>query len=129
MTRRYRLVLASLIFAAAPGLLLGSSNRQESRPNILFIMSDDHTTQAIGAYGSRLADLNPTPSPVSCRRRHRKSRLTSWRCAFNRSCRSSSRSINSAPSSPEMTIRASTDGSMSLVNRFACCSSKACSQS
>ena len=24
-------------------------------PNILFIMSDDHTTQAIGAYGSRLA--------------------------------------------------------------------------
>ena len=25
------------------------------KPNILFIMSDDHTTQAIGAYGSRLA--------------------------------------------------------------------------
>ncbi|MCP4782613.1 MAG: sulfatase [Fuerstiella sp.] len=32
------------------------------RPNILFIMSDDHTTQAIGAYGSRLASLNPTPN-------------------------------------------------------------------
>ena len=32
-----------------------------SPPNILFIMSDDHTTQAIGAYGSRLASLNPTP--------------------------------------------------------------------
>ena len=31
------------------------------RPNILFIMSDDHTSQAIGAYGSRLAKLNPTP--------------------------------------------------------------------
>jgi N-acetylglucosamine-6-sulfatase len=31
-------------------------------PNILFIMSDDHTTQAIGAYGSRLATLNPTPN-------------------------------------------------------------------
>ena len=31
------------------------------RPNILFIMSDDHTAQAIGAYGSRLAALNPTP--------------------------------------------------------------------
>ena len=31
------------------------------RPNILFIMSDDHTTQAIGAYQSRLAKLNPTP--------------------------------------------------------------------
>ena len=31
------------------------------RPNIIFIMSDDHTTQAVGAYGSRLASLNPTP--------------------------------------------------------------------
>ena len=32
------------------------------RPNILFIMSDDHTSQAVGAYGSRLAELNPTPT-------------------------------------------------------------------
>lgn len=31
------------------------------RPNVLFIMSDDHTTQAFGCYGSRLAELNPTP--------------------------------------------------------------------
>jgi arylsulfatase A-like enzyme len=31
-------------------------------PNILFIMSDDHTRQAIGAYGGRLAELNPTPT-------------------------------------------------------------------
>ena len=32
------------------------------RPNVLYIMSDDHTSQAIGAYGSRLASLNPTPT-------------------------------------------------------------------
>ena len=32
------------------------------RPNILFIMSDDHTSQAVGAYGGRLAKLNPTPT-------------------------------------------------------------------
>jgi len=32
------------------------------RPNILFIMSDDHAAHAIGAYGSRLAVLNPTPT-------------------------------------------------------------------
>ena len=32
------------------------------RPNILYIMSDDHTSQAIGAYGQRLAELNPTPT-------------------------------------------------------------------
>ncbi|MFI3306190.1 MAG: sulfatase [Rikenellaceae bacterium] len=34
----------------------------EQRPNILFIMSDDHTSQAIGVYGSRLAALDPTPT-------------------------------------------------------------------
>jgi N-acetylglucosamine-6-sulfatase len=34
----------------------------ESRPNILFIMSDDHAAHAIGAYGGRLAALNPTPT-------------------------------------------------------------------
>jgi len=32
------------------------------RPNILFIMSDDHAAHAIGAYGSRLAELDPTPN-------------------------------------------------------------------
>ncbi|MEW4923922.1 sulfatase [Algibacter sp. 2305UL17-15] len=32
------------------------------QPNIIYIMSDDHTTQGIGAYGSRLASLNPTPT-------------------------------------------------------------------
>ena len=31
------------------------------RPNILFIMSDDHCARAVGAYGLRLAALNPTP--------------------------------------------------------------------
>lgn len=33
-----------------------------SKPNILYIMSDDHTAHAIGAYGGRLAVLNPTPT-------------------------------------------------------------------
>jgi len=32
------------------------------RPNIIFIMSDDHTSQAVGAYGKRFAKLNPTPT-------------------------------------------------------------------
>ena len=39
-----------------------SSDLQVSKPNVLFIMSDDHTSQAIGAYGGRLARLNPTPT-------------------------------------------------------------------
>jgi uncharacterized sulfatase len=45
-------LLASWIQAAAVG---------SPKPNILFILSDDHTTQALGCYGSRLASLNPTP--------------------------------------------------------------------
>lgn len=32
------------------------------QPNILFIMSDDHCERAIGAYGGRLAGLNPSPN-------------------------------------------------------------------
>ena len=35
---------------------------KEKRPNILFIMSDDHAAQAISAYGSRLAEVAPTPN-------------------------------------------------------------------
>ncbi len=34
----------------------------EPRLNIIFIMTDDHASQAIGAYGSRLAPLDPTPN-------------------------------------------------------------------
>lgn len=33
----------------------------DSRPNIVFVFSDDHATQAISAYGGRLADVAPTP--------------------------------------------------------------------
>ena len=35
---------------------------EDKSPNILFIMADDHTSQAFGIYGSRLAFLNPTPN-------------------------------------------------------------------
>ncbi|WP_339731584.1 sulfatase [uncultured Gimesia sp.] len=34
----------------------------EQQPNILYIMSDDHAAHAIGAYGGRLAAVNPTPT-------------------------------------------------------------------
>ena len=32
------------------------------RPNILFLMADDHAAHALGAYGGRLAPLDPTPA-------------------------------------------------------------------
>ena len=34
----------------------------DSRPNIIFIYSDDHAFQSISAYGGRLKDVAPTPN-------------------------------------------------------------------
>ena len=56
MIKKHMQVTVSSIF------LLVSFVTAAQRPNILYIMSDDHTSQAIGAYGSRLAKLNPTPT-------------------------------------------------------------------
>ncbi|MGJ8723874.1 MAG: sulfatase family protein [Roseibacillus sp.] len=39
-----------------------STAEEGKKPNILFIMSDDHTTQAVGAYATLLKELNPTPT-------------------------------------------------------------------
>jgi len=56
MNINYRNLLGLCFIIATGSLTLAK------QPNILFIMSDDHTSQAIGAYGSRLAKLNPTPT-------------------------------------------------------------------
>jgi N-acetylglucosamine-6-sulfatase len=58
--KSWRLQLTVTLFSicACAGSLYASADK----PNILFIMADDHTTQAIGVYGSRLAGLNPTPN-------------------------------------------------------------------
>jgi len=58
------LLTPALIATAAFSLALETSlakAEDAKRPNILFIMSDDHAAHAIGAYGGRLAKLNPTP--------------------------------------------------------------------
>ena len=34
---------------------------EQTQPNILFMMADDHAAHAVGAYGGRLAVVNPTP--------------------------------------------------------------------
>lgn len=39
-----------------------SNDSDRRRPNILYIMSDDHAAHAISAYGSRLAKIAPTPN-------------------------------------------------------------------
>jgi N-acetylglucosamine-6-sulfatase len=53
-----RIAFATIAFL----VLSAGSLLADDRPNILFIMSDDHTSQALGCYGSRLAKLNPTPT-------------------------------------------------------------------
>ncbi len=51
-----------IIFSLHLLLLLGCNFAQANRPNILFIMSDDHAAHAISAYGGRLAKIAPTPN-------------------------------------------------------------------
>ena len=64
-----RILLTSHLKLAAFALVLfcGSAPRihaevTKERPNILFIMSDDHACNAISAYGGRLAKVAPTPN-------------------------------------------------------------------
>ena len=44
------------------GSALWAGAAQAKRPNIVFIMSDDHAVQALGAYGHPIARLAPTPN-------------------------------------------------------------------
>ncbi len=53
--KRLLTLFATSLISLSVGLCRGA----DSRPNILFIMSDDHAAHAIGAYGSR---VNQTPN-------------------------------------------------------------------
>lgn len=59
-----RRFLAGLVVCFTAMFLVPQSIAEEgsSRPNILFIMSDDHTAQAVGAYATVLKALDPTPT-------------------------------------------------------------------
>ena len=50
-------ICTSLAFAS-----YGQSNNEKTQPNIVYILSDDHTYQAISAYGGALKDYAPTPN-------------------------------------------------------------------
>ncbi len=58
-TRGFWILLIGLAAAAGSGAC-GTTPQQP--PNIILVFSDDHAFQAIGAYGGRLASLNPTPN-------------------------------------------------------------------
>src|SRR5437773_10645870 len=51
-------VLAGLLLTPAA---VHASGQKPKRPNILFIMSDDHASAAISAYGSWLTKIHKTP--------------------------------------------------------------------
>ncbi|MBI5011062.1 MAG: sulfatase-like hydrolase/transferase, partial [Bacteroidia bacterium] len=42
--------------------IISCSTHEQTRPNIIYIMSDDHAYQAISTYGGPLKNLAPTPS-------------------------------------------------------------------
>ncbi len=54
--------LVSTIGFTAIASLLYAQKTPDNRPNILYIMTDDHAYQAISAYGGTLKDFAPTPN-------------------------------------------------------------------
>lgn len=61
-TIRYRSLFSTVLFLISCGVVgfpLSGVGASSSRPNIVFIFSDDHALQAIGAYGSK---INHTPN-------------------------------------------------------------------
>ncbi len=57
---RAKIVLRGFVFSLGVlGALAADLGKTAEQPNILFIFSDDHATQAIGAYGSK---INETPN-------------------------------------------------------------------
>lgn len=59
---RHRPFLLPRLLLILVGLAAPISASAENRPNIVFVFSDDHATQAISAYGGRLAEVAPTPN-------------------------------------------------------------------
>ena len=59
------LVLSTLALAAVGGRAVAqtaNAGAEDQRPNILYIMCDDHAMQCISAYGSAISKLAPTPN-------------------------------------------------------------------
>ncbi|MBT7917713.1 MAG: sulfatase-like hydrolase/transferase, partial [Planctomycetaceae bacterium] len=54
--------LKTITIALALLVITATNCLAAKRPNILYIMSDDHAADGISAYGSRLAKVAPTPN-------------------------------------------------------------------
>ena len=51
-----------LLIITGTGILEKNEENLNKKPNIIFILSDDHTTNAISAYGGLYKDIAPTPN-------------------------------------------------------------------
>ena len=58
----FKLKKKPLVFTGLTLCVAGIAQTQSKAPNILYIMSDDHTAQAISAYGGFLGTYLPTPN-------------------------------------------------------------------
>ena len=55
-------ILISVFFVLTVFSCAQEKKQTKSKPNIIFILSDDHATDAISAYSDRFKDLAPTPN-------------------------------------------------------------------
>ena len=65
MNFRIKFLLISALFLISSNRSIETIDTQskgDKKPNIIFILSDDHTTNAISAYGSIYKDIAPTPN-------------------------------------------------------------------
>lgn len=60
MMKKTILISVCLFLFAINGMAIKKSKNK--KPNIIWIFTDDHSYQTIGAYGGRLQNLNPTPN-------------------------------------------------------------------
>ncbi|MCA9194157.1 MAG: sulfatase [Planctomycetales bacterium] len=58
----YSLGVLACLWIGGNSFVSSVAAEENSRPNILFILSDDHALEAIGAYGSWLKDVVQTPT-------------------------------------------------------------------
>jgi len=59
---RYVLGIVALLNSLIVASQINASAEDSTRPNILFVFSDDHAPHAIGAYEGWLASVDPTPN-------------------------------------------------------------------
>lgn len=62
MKKIFYILLIAAIFQSCKDEKKEAKSDQVKKPNIIFIMADDHATQAISAYGHPISQLAPTPN-------------------------------------------------------------------